>query len=311
MVTQRRVKSNGVSSVNSIGTEYAAAGKKEHGVPTVINYKVDDSGVKEFGGVLGTLAAMVFFPLLMWYLWIGHFYYDAQLPWPDRGEPLKHFWWKLVGYVIEVCKDATRPSLANYRTIQGAYPTRKAWIIYWGFLIWQSVLYVTLPGVWAKGSPIPHLNNQRLDYYCNGVWALYTTLAIVAILHVTGIFPLYTVLDEFGPLLTVSIISGIAVSFFAYFSAIWRGAEHRMTGSFIYDFFMGAELHPRMGLLDLKMFCEIRLPWYILLLISCAAATRQYEKYGYVTSQVMFKVMVHWLYANACAKGEELVGTTW
>ena len=84
-----------------------------------------------------------------------------------------------------------------------------------------------------------------------------------------------------------------------------------MTGSFIYDFFMGAELHPRIGLLDLKMFSEVRLPWYILLLISCAAATRQYEKYGYVTSQVMFKVMVHWLYANACSKGEELIATTW
>lgn len=116
MVAERRISGKGVPSMKPIGTDAAVVGKKEHGVVTTINYKVDDSGVKEFGGVLGTLSAMIFFPFLMWYLWIGQFYYDAQLPWPDRGESLKHFWWKLVGYVIEVGKNANANCLshANY-----------------------------------------------------------------------------------------------------------------------------------------------------------------------------------------------------
>lgn len=158
---------------------------------------------------------------------------------------------------------------------------------------------------------MPHRNNERLPYFCNGVWALPVTIVTLAVLHVTEIFPLYTILDEFGPILSVAILSGILVSFVAYISAVYRGVDHLMTGNFVYDFFMGAELHPRIGLLDLKMFSEVRLPWYTLFLISCAAATKQFEQYGYVTSQVMFQVMVHWLYANACSKGEELIPTTW
>ena len=75
----------------------------------------------------------------------------------------------------------------------------------------------------------------------------------------TGLFKLYTIIDEFGPLLSVAILSGFAVSIVAYASALNRVEEHRMTGNHVYDFFMGAELNPRMfGLLDFKMFFEVR-----------------------------------------------------
>lgn len=190
-------------------------------------------------------------------------------------------------------------------------PTLKTWTIYWGFLAYQSVLYITLPGVWTKGNPIAHRNNLRLDYYCNAVWSFYTTLATMAILHVTGIFPITTLIDEFGSLMSVGIFSGIGVSFIAYFSAIARGAQYKLTGSFVYDFFMGAELNPRIfGIMDLKMFFEVRLPWFILFLTTSAAAVKQYETYGYLTPQLAFFVLAHWLYANACCKGEELIVTT-
>ena len=119
-------------------------------------------------------------------------------------------------------------------------------------------------------------------------------------------------MDEFGPLMSVAIISGFALSFVAYISAIWRGAEHRMTGHRVYDFFMGAELNPRMlGLLDFKMFFEVRLPWYILFLLSLGAAVRQYEQFGYVSGEVGFLLLAHFLYVNACAKGEECIVTSW
>jgi len=53
------------------------------------------------------------------------------------------------------------------------------------------------------------------------------------------------------------------------------------------------------------------MPWFILLGITCATAAKQYELYGYVSAEVMFLVMAHFLYANACAKGEECILTTW
>ncbi|KAL7270395.1 C-24(28) sterol reductase [Rhizina undulata] len=257
--------------------------------------KIDSSGEFEFGGVWGTGFVMVFFPFLMWYLWIGQVYYSSQFPLPAAGENLVDFVKQLYELAVECAR-----------------PTKKAWAIYWIFLAYQSLLYVTLPGVWAKGNPIAHKNNVRLDYFCNAVWSFYTTLATVLALHVSGIFPITTLIDEFGPLLSVSIFSGIFVSFVAYFSAIYRGEQHRMSGYFVYDFFMGAELNPRIfNIMDLKMFFEVRLPWFILFLVSVAAAVKQYEVYGYVSPQVAFFVLAHWLYANACAKGEELIVTTW
>lgn len=231
----------------------------------------------------------------MWYMWIGATYYEGRLPLPETGESMQHFLTHLADLLYG-----------------GAFPTLKAWTIYWSFLLFQAVCYVCLPGVSIQGKPLEHEGGKRLTYYCSGVWSLYTTIAVAAILHATGFFKLHTIIDEFGPLMSVAIISGFVVSIIAYVSALFRGAEHRMTGNHIYDFFMGAELNPRMfGILDFKMFFEVRLPWYILLLLSCGAAARQYEQFGYVSGEVGFMLMAHFLYANACSKAEEAITTTW
>ena len=112
--------------------------------------------------------------------------------------------------------------------------------------------------------------------------------------------------------MSVSIISGIIVSIVVFSTALITGTEHRMTGYWVYDFFMGAPLNPRIGKwLDLKMFAEVRVPWFILFFITLAATLRQYELYGYVTPQMGIVLLGHYLYANACAKGEELIVPTW
>ncbi|KAF5003369.1 hypothetical protein FDECE_10075 [Fusarium decemcellulare] len=257
--------------------------------------KIDYSGEFEFGGSLGTAAMMTCFPILMWYMWVGATYYDGKFPYREEGQTWAEFGSHLVNLVYT-----------------GAFPHAKAWFWYWSYLIVEGTLYCTLPGVWGYGKPLPHEGGKQLPYYCNAYFSLYTTLALLAGLHFSGLWPLYTAIDEFGPLLSVAILSGFLVSIVAYFSAIWRGKQHRMTGHFIYDFFMGAELNPRMfGILDFKMFFEVRMPWYILLILSLGAAARQHELYGYVSGEVWFLVMAHFLYANACAKGEELIITTW
>lgn len=148
-------------------------------------------------------------------------------------------------------------------------------------------------------------------YYNSAFSSFYLTIFVMGVLHFTGLFPIYTFLDEYGPIMSVAILSGFLASLFTYFSAFWRGAQHRITGYPIYDFFMGAELNPRFMWLDFKMFYEVRIPWFILFGLSCAAAARQYEQYGYVSGEVYFIVMAHYIYANACAKGEHLIATSW
>ncbi|CAF3566956.1 C-24(28) sterol reductase [Fusarium graminearum] len=257
--------------------------------------KVDYSGEVEFGGSFGTAAMMTLFPVLMWYMWIGATYYDGKFPSRTEGQSWSEFGAHLANLVYT-----------------GAFPRLQVWAWYWSYLIVEGAFYCLLPGVWGYGKPLPHEGGKQLPYYCNAYWSLYTTLACLAGLHYSGIWPLYTAVDEFGPLLSVAILSGFLVSIVAYFSALWRGKQHRMTGYPIYDFFMGAELNPRMfGILDFKMFFEVRMPWYILLILSLGTAARQHEQYGYVSGEVWFLVMAHFLYANACAKGEELIITTW
>lgn len=257
--------------------------------------KIDYSGHFDFGGSFGVTAMMIGFPLLMYYMWIGATYYDGKFPARESGQSFLDFAKQMGNYVYE-----------------GAFPSLFAWEIYWSFFIFEGACYCLLPGVYTYGKPLAHENGKQLKYYCSGVWSFYTTIVVAGTLHYTGLFPLYTLIDEFGPIMSVAIISGYLVSIVAYFSALARGAQHRMTGYPLYDFFMGAELNPRMfGILDFKMFFEVRLPWYILLGLSCATAARQYEQFGYVSAEVCFLVMAHFLYANACSKGEECITTTW
>lgn len=257
--------------------------------------KIDASGHFDFGGSFGVTAMMIGFPLLMYYMWIGATFYNGKFPTREPGQTFGDFAKHMGNLVYE-----------------HAFPSLYAWKMYWTFFIFEGACYCLLPGWTTYGKPLAHEGGKQLPYYCSGVWSFYTTIVVVAVLHYTGLFKLYTILDEFGPIMSVAICSGFLVSIVAYFSAIFRGKQHRMTGYPLYDFFMGAELNPRMfGILDFKMFFEVRLPWYILLGLSCATAARQYENYGYVSGEVWFLVMAHYLYANACSKGEECITTTW
>ncbi|PLB45041.1 ERG4/ERG24 ergosterol biosynthesis protein [Aspergillus steynii IBT 23096] len=257
--------------------------------------KVDYSGHFEFGGSLGNLGLMIGFPLLMYYMWIGATFYDGKLPLPEAGQS----WIDFTGDLVNVAYNH-------------ALPHMRAWKIYWVYYIFEAACYILMPGFTCYGKPLANEGGKQLKYHCSAYTSFYLTIVVMAVLHGTGLFPIYTFLDEFGPIMSVAILSGFILSFVAYFSAFARGAEHRITGYPIYDFFMGAELNPRLfGILDFKMFYEVRIPWFIMFGLSSAAAARQYEQYGYVSGEVLFLVMAHFLYANACAKAEHLITTTW
>ena len=109
--------------------------------------KVDQNPHYDFGGSWGVSAMMFGFPLLMWYMWIGATYYDGKFP----SEPSMS-WSRFGKHLFELAYD-------------GAYPSLKAWTIYWTFLIFQATLYLTLPGVYSAGKPLPHEQDKQLRYY--------------------------------------------------------------------------------------------------------------------------------------------------
>ena len=84
-----------------------------------------------------------------------------------------------------------------------------------------------------------------------------------------------------------------------------------MSNNFFYDFFMGAYLNPRIGYFDFKMWAEIRVSWILLFLLTLSAAVLQYKTQGSLSYSMIIILVAHFLYTNACMKGEECIPTTW
>ncbi|AMD22259.1 HGL081Cp [Eremothecium sinecaudum] len=249
----------------------------------------------EFGGPLGVFTMMVGFTALMYYMWISAEFFDGHFAAPRKGQG----WIGFFNEVSEILRTK-------------AVPDRHSWTASGVFWAVQAILYYILPGVWTKGQCLAHMKNKQLPYFCNAFWSFYTSCAIALVLHYSGVYKLYTILDRFGEMMTCAVIAGYAFSLGLYVWTLYVSHDyHRMTGNHVYDFFMGAPLNPRWGILDLKMFFEVRLPWFLLFFMTLGASLKQYETYGYLTPQMGLLLLAHWLYANACAKGEELIPPTW
>jgi delta24(24(1))-sterol reductase len=266
----------------------------ENEIKNNIDEKVDKEIIYEFGGPIGVTAMMIFFPMLMYYLWICLEFYNGKLIYPKSYDDILPFFLRMWNHI----KTSAAPT---WYTIK----------IYSLFCIFEAFLAVIMPGPIVKGLPIPSEGNKQLEYICNGVNSLYATLIVSFLLDYFNIWKLTKIIDNFGSLMTVAIIAGNLVTWFTYFGTIFFGKPHRMSGNFFYDLFMGAPLNPRIGKLDLKMWAEIRIPWVILFYVSVSAALKQYEIYGTVSSTLIFMVLAHFLYVNACQKGEECIPTTW
>ena len=91
--------------------------------------------------------------------------------------------------------------------------------------------------------------------------------------------------------MVAAIVTANVVALAVYFGAKVTGNAERMSGSFLYDFFVGAWLNPRIGMLDLKMWAEIRVSWTALFLLTASGAAHQYAAYGAVSTPMIFMVI--------------------
>ncbi|ETO31508.1 hypothetical protein RFI_05614 [Reticulomyxa filosa] len=113
--------------------------------------------------------------------------------------------------------------------------------------------------------------------------------------------------------LTTSVIFGDLTSLLIYLYGIVSGQSVRMSGNHIYDFFMGSLLYPRMfgDRVDIKMISEVRWSWLSLFVITLSCALKSWQQYHTVTPNLLFLLLAHWLYSNACVKGEHYIPYFW
>ncbi|KAK8865813.1 hypothetical protein IAR55_000960 [Kwoniella newhampshirensis] len=280
-------ESQALLKVNAVPTEHGQEMDK----------KLDQHQEYEFGGVPGVLGMMIGFPALMYYLWICLWFYQGALVHPKSVDDIMPFLQRMGQHIYE-----------------DAYPTKFACVTYLGLTAIQVFFAFVMPGVTLDGLPVPSLGYKTLPYHCNALLSWYATIALATVLHKTGIYRLPWIVENYGPIMTVALITSFSISLIIDLCSRlfnYGGGPLRMSGNVIYDHFMGVSLNPRIGPVDLKMFAEVRVPWILLVLLSVSGAVKQYEDLGRVTGNMAHMVLATGLYMNACAKGEHMIPQTW
>lgn len=195
--------------------------------------------------------------------------------------------------------------------MQNAAPTVRAATLYFSLLALQLVLAFTMPGIKQQGLPVSSLGGKTLTYNCNALASFYATMIIVATAHFTGVFRLSEIIGLYGPLLTIANMTGFTLAgvVFTLGNGFTPGGGYRMSGNFIYDYFMGATLNPRIGPVDIKMWAEIRISWVLLWMLALGGVSKQYDDYGYVSPNIILFAYGTGLYLNACAKVSALASS--
>ncbi|KAM6218931.1 delta(14)-sterol reductase LBR isoform 2-T2 [Rhynchocyon petersi] len=162
--------------------------------------------------------------------------------------------------LLLMCKQKD-PSLLNFP------PPLPTWYELWepkvfgAYLLWFSlqVLFSLLPiGKVVEGTPL--VDGRRLKYRINGMYAFILTSVVVGTSLYWGLDLCY-VYEHFLQFALGAIVFSVALSVFLYTRSLKvprKELSPASSGNAIYDFFIGRELNPRIGVFDLKYFCELR-----------------------------------------------------
>lgn len=121
--------------------------------------------------------------------------------------------------------------------------------------------------------------------------------------------------DLYEELAVAAAIISLVLSLGLYVASHRKGAALAEAGgaigrSCVYDFFMGRELNPRLGPIDLKFFCELRpglLGWAVL---NLGMLCKQREILGYVSFPMMMVNICQGLYVWDALYHEQAILTT-
>lgn len=180
-----------------------------------------------------------------------------------------------------------------------------------GWMGFQVLLERVLPGDVVEGTDLAVVGGQgKLKYTMNGHLAFWVSIAAAAAAGPDRLAYLY---DAYLPLGLASVGFSIVLSVYLYFSSFHKGAllaRGGNTGNPVYDFFIGRELNPRIGSLDLKEFCELRpglIGWVVL---NMGMAAKQYLNTGAVSGSMILVNLMQGLYVWDALYQERAILTT-
>ncbi|KAJ8507339.1 hypothetical protein ONZ45_g10269 [Pleurotus djamor] len=241
-----------------------------------------------FFGPFGTLLITVLTPTLTYALYYGCSEETGGCPPPH----------------ISTWLPAISTSLQSLDWWRSLWDT-EATLIYCAWYLFCVAAWAILPGVDFVGLPLR--NGQRLTYKINAfatfVCAIAIALAMIASQGAQSFTFLYT---KWVGFVTASLLMSVLQSIYVYASSFREGrllALGGNTGNHIYDFFIGRELNPSIGSLDLKSFNEIRPSMILWALIDISMACEQTVRRGgfvKVTDSMWLVLFFHLFYIADC-----------
>lgn len=186
-----------------------------------------------------------------------------------------------------------------------------AFLVITGWFVLCIIMYYSPFGTTVRGSKIR--DGTTLEYRINAI----QTFIIAHILFPIGYcyFKLNVsfVYNHFLAFAVSAIVFSTILSIYLYARSFRKDATLALGGNsgyFIYDFFIGRELNPRIGSFDWKFFCELRPGLVGWVLINYSMLVAQYEKHGFVTNSMILVCVFQAWYVLDGLWFEEAILTT-
>lgn len=237
---------------------------------------------------LGCLFLLVSTPFTVLYFYICAFHFDCSLVSPLQMllEGNLHF--------------------AELLTLAPPF-SMNALFLFIGWVAFQVVLAIIpdqihkiLPGYQGgniQGAVTPA--GLRLWYNINGMQAWLISNVLFVLGSYLGFFSPTIIFDNWGSLFWIVNMAGFTLAFFVAFKAFFfpsHPEDRKFSGNSFYDFYMGIELNPRLGPIDLKLFFNGRPGIVAWTMINFSFASAQYMRYGYVTNSMILVNILHAIY---------------
>ena len=259
---------------------------------------------KDFGGAIGAATLIVFLPLVVLFLYLAcNDQYIAE------------------GVKIDTSAIAAIFEERVLNDWRNVFFNQECWKFYLSWFFTLVGLDMFIPGKVIYGVELR--DGTKLRYIINGFQLVGFLLAILGSrfylygLHVPELDFLY---DNFLCMMATSWIFSVLLSFFVYLCSFLnlsgsrkngKGTRERIlsvggnSGNFLFDWFIGRELNPRIGEWDIKLFCELRPGLLLWSLLNLASLQRQYQKLGYVTNSMILVNVLQFIYVIDGVLNEE------
>lgn len=179
-----------------------------------------------------------------------------------------------------------------HQIVNAEYLNFSALLAFWIYLGTLALLDVIIPGNWVLGTELR--TGGRLRYKFNGsrVIALLAIALVFRWFKTEGEMPeLQFVYANLLQLANASLVTAFIIAT-ALYIASFRKPEPLLalggnSGNIIYDWFIGRELNPRLGNLDIKLFLEMRPGLLLWIILNLSMVHHQYLYFGEVTRSIL------------------------